>query len=129
MDGRRLTFPDDTFDVAYSLSSIEHFGGFDGAAAAVDEMARVVKPGGIVVVATEYRLSGPAREEVFEPEEIRALFSRPRLQLVEPLDENVYRRYRSMPVDLIRAPYQTPHLVVKIDDTVFTSVIGFLEKR
>ena len=129
MDGRRLTFPDDTFDVAYSLSSIEHFGGFDGAAAAVDEMVRVVKPGGIVVVATEYRLSGPAREEVFEPEEVRALFSRPRVRLVEPLDENVYRRYRYMPVDLIRAPYQTPHLVVKIDDTIFTSVIGFLEKR
>jgi SAM-dependent methyltransferase len=129
MDGRRLTFPDDTFDVAYSLSSIEHFGGFAGAAAALDEMVRVVKPGGIVAVATEYRLSGPAREEVFEPEEVRALFSRPRVRLVEPLDEDVYRRYRYMPVDLIRAPYQTPHLVVKIDDTIFTSVIGFLEKH
>ncbi len=31
MDGRSLKFPDDTFDVSYSLSSIEHFGGLEGA--------------------------------------------------------------------------------------------------
>ena len=30
MDGRRLAFRDGTFDVAYSLSSIEHFGGMAG---------------------------------------------------------------------------------------------------
>jgi SAM-dependent methyltransferase len=129
MDGRRLGFADDTFDAAYSLSSIEHFGGFDGAAAAVDEMARIVKPGGLVVVATEYLLSGPRHEQVFEPREVQALFARPRLRLVEPLDDQVYRRYRAMPIDLVRLPYQTPHLVVKIEDTVFTSVIGFLEKQ
>jgi SAM-dependent methyltransferase len=129
MDGRRLAFADATFDVAYSLSSIEHFGGFDGAVAALDEMTRIVKPGGIVVVATEYRLSGPSLAEVFEPAEIRRLFGRPRLRLVEPIDENVYRRYRYMPIDLIRLPYQTPHLVVKVDERVLTSVIGFLEKR
>ena len=50
MDGRHLTFPDAAFDVAYSLSSIEHFGGTAGAGDALDEMARVVKPGGLVVV-------------------------------------------------------------------------------
>ena len=32
MDGRRLAFPDASFDIVYSLSSIEHFGGLDGAA-------------------------------------------------------------------------------------------------
>ena len=31
MDGRHLAFPDATFDIAYSLSSIEHFGGMAGA--------------------------------------------------------------------------------------------------
>jgi hypothetical protein len=76
----------------------------------------------------QHYLNSLAGDEAFEPEEIRSLFSRPRLRLVEPLDENVSHRYRCKPVDLIRAPYQTPHLVVKIDDTIFTSVIGFLEK-
>ena len=31
MDGRRLAFRDGAFDVVYSLSSIEHFGGMPGA--------------------------------------------------------------------------------------------------
>jgi hypothetical protein len=31
MDGRRLAFRDAAFDVVYSLSSIEHFGGMPGA--------------------------------------------------------------------------------------------------
>jgi SAM-dependent methyltransferase len=129
MDGRRLAFRDETFDVAYSLSSIEHFGGLQGAASAIDEMARVVKPGGVVVVATEYRLSGPPYPDVFDGAQIQQLFDRPALRLVEPIDESVYRRYRYMPIDLVRLPYQTPHLVVKVGQTVFTSVIAFLEKR
>ena len=41
MDGRHLAFRDETFDVAYSLSSIEHFGGIEGAVSAIDEMARL----------------------------------------------------------------------------------------
>ena len=45
MDGRQLAFDNDTFDVTYSLSSIEHFGGVDGAAATIAEMGRVLKPG------------------------------------------------------------------------------------
>ena len=48
MDGRHLEFADGTFDVAYSLSSIEHFGGVPGAVQTLREMARVTKPGGVV---------------------------------------------------------------------------------
>jgi SAM-dependent methyltransferase len=129
MDGRHLAFRDEVFDVAYSLSSIEHFGGFEGAVSAIDEMTRVVKPGGVVVVATEYRLSGPPSPDVFDAAEIQRLFDRPGLRLIEPIDEGVYRRYRHMPINLVSLPYQTPHLVVKVGGTVFTSVIAFLEKR
>jgi SAM-dependent methyltransferase len=85
MDGRRLNFPDATFSVAYSLSSIEHFGGFDGARGALEEMGRVVRPGGVVAVATEYILSGPDYEEAFQPDRIRALFDLPGLSLVEAM--------------------------------------------
>src|SRR5204862_841953 len=38
MDGRSLAFGSGSFDVAYSLSSIEHFGGLDQAAAALGEL-------------------------------------------------------------------------------------------
>lgn len=129
MDGRRLGFRDDSFDVAYSLSSIEHFGGLEGGRAAIDEMARVVKPGGVVAVATEYLLAGPQTDETFLPEEIRALADRPTLKLLEPIDERVYRRYQVEPVDLRTNPYQTPQMLVRNGDTVFTSVMLFFEKR
>lgn len=53
MDGRALEFPDQTFDVVFSLSSIEHFGGLPGARSSMLEMTRVLKPGGVLALATE----------------------------------------------------------------------------
>lgn len=128
MDGRHLAFPAGAFDVAYSLSSIEHFGGLTGAQSAVDEMARVLKPGGLLVLATEYMLSGAPHEEVFQPADVHALVRRPGLRLVQPIDEGVYRRYEYVAVDLYKNRFQTPHMVVQMGETVFTSVMVFLEK-
>ena len=129
MDGRHLGFRSDTFDVAYSLSSIEHFGGLPGAQAAVDEMVRVLKPGGMLVLATEYMLAGAPHEEVFQPAEVHALVSRPGVRLVQPIDEQVYQRYEYAAVDLYKNRFQTPHMVVRMGETVFTTVMVFLEKR
>lgn len=53
MDARHLEFPDESFDIAYSLSSIEHFGSPAEIARSAAEMGRVLKPGGIAVVVTE----------------------------------------------------------------------------
>lgn len=129
MDGRHLEFADGTFDVAYSLSSIEHFGGLSGAAATVREMARVLKPGGILALATEYVLSGPPHDETFKPGEIAQLIDQPGLDLVQPIDDRVYQRYTYAAIDLYRNPYQTPHMVVRFNDTVFTTVMIFLRRR
>ncbi len=54
MDGRELAFPDGTFDVVFTLSSIEHFGTHADIARAAAEIGRVLKPGGHAVVITEY---------------------------------------------------------------------------
>lgn len=129
MDGRHLEFADGTFDVAYSLSSIEHFGGLSGAAATMREMARVLKPGGILALATEYVLSGPPHDETFQPGEIAQLIDQPGLELVQPIDDRVYQRYSYAAIDLYRNPYQTPHMVVRFDETVFTTVMIFLSRR
>ena len=53
MDACDLRFEEATFDLAFCLSSIEHFGGIDGARKSLAEMARVLKPGGILVITTE----------------------------------------------------------------------------
>jgi len=129
MDGRRLAFRDNTFDISYSLSSIEHFGGLPGAAETLREMGRVLKPGGILALATEFVLAGPPHDETFQPEEFAALIAQPGLDLVEPLDVGVYRRYEYAAVDLYRNPYQSPHMVVRFNDTVFTTAMVFLRKR
>lgn len=128
MDGRHLAFPDGTFDIVYSLSSIEHFGGLAGAKASVGEMARVLKRGGVLALATEYCLSGPAHHEAFQPAEVHEIAADSRLRLVEPIDERVYRRYQVQPVDLQRNRYQTPHMAVRDGDTTFTSVMMFFTR-
>jgi SAM-dependent methyltransferase len=53
MDGRWLGFPDESFDVVFSVSSIEHFGGASDIARSAREMARVLRPGGHAVILTE----------------------------------------------------------------------------
>jgi SAM-dependent methyltransferase len=52
-DGRSLRFEDGSFDRAYSISVIEHIAD-GGDAAALRELARVVRPGGRVVVTMPY---------------------------------------------------------------------------
>jgi SAM-dependent methyltransferase len=51
-DIRRLSFPDNSFDKVYSISSIEHLPK-DGDIRAIEEMARVLKPGGTAFVTVE----------------------------------------------------------------------------
>lgn len=116
MDGRNLDLPDDSFDVVFSLSSIEHFGGPDDVAAAARELGRVLRPGGHALVVTECfvrrhplnaapvdfavrlltlgrkrRVATPRRRavvaEVFTPRELERLIIRPSgLELMQPLD-------------------------------------------
>lgn len=53
MDGRRLTFPDASFDAVFTVSSIEHFGAPGDVARAAAEIGRVLRPGGHALIITE----------------------------------------------------------------------------
>lgn len=53
MDGRALEFSDESFDVVFSLSSIEHFGSPADIARAAAEVGRVLRPGGHAFIVTE----------------------------------------------------------------------------
>jgi SAM-dependent methyltransferase len=128
MDALRLGLAGECADVAYSLSSIEHFGGVAGASRAIDEMARVLRPGGMLALATEYVIGGPPHDETFSPSEFERLIERPDLVPVAPFDRSVYSRYEYSAVDLYANPHQTPHMVVRFDDTVFTTAFVFMRK-
>lgn len=58
MDARKLLVEDNTYDGIYSASSIEHFGTPDQIAQAMKEMARVLAPGGILALSTEFDING-----------------------------------------------------------------------
>jgi len=129
-DGLKLPFADESFDVVYSLSSIEHFGGHDMAAVAMQEKARVLKPGGIAVVATELVLAGPANEELFARDvlDLRVLTSAPLVPVEELDDEPPPRALFDDPVVIGENIDRNPHIVMGLGDTRWTSVIAFLRK-
>jgi len=130
-DGLALPFGDATFDVVYSLSSIEHFGGHDKAALAIGEMARVLTPGGVVCVATEYVMEGGQHGEYFTEDDLThwILAASPDLSLVEPIDLTPPdRKYFDDPVRLPEEPFHTPHVVLAISDWRFTSIVLFFTK-
>jgi len=52
-DAFRMPFPDSTFDAAWNFGVLEHYGRRE-AAAALAEMARVARPGGLVVVGVPF---------------------------------------------------------------------------
>lgn len=113
-DARDLPFPDASFDAAFSLSSIEHFGGASDVARSAREMGRLLKPGGHAMVVTECfvrlhpletaladsavraltlnakRRGATARRrliEGFTPRELQTRIVRPSgLELMQPLD-------------------------------------------
>ena len=56
-DATRMTFPDASFDIAASFSTIEHIPGSENRRAALREMIRVLRPGGHLVVTVPNRYS------------------------------------------------------------------------
>ena len=117
MNALDLQFDDDTFDVTFSLSSIEHFGSPANFRQAAAEMARVTRPGGHVIIVTEVllgrrlldeplvnyaiklatagRLASTARpdkraQDAFTPKELqRDIIAPVGAALVQPMDMNL----------------------------------------
>jgi SAM-dependent methyltransferase len=128
MDGRELDFPDESFDVVFSLSSLEHFGDGRQVARAAREIGRVLRPGGHAFIATEcyvrrhpldrravhvalralaltpWRRRGAwwrAGADVFTWDEIERAIVRPSgLRLVQPFDSHVSPASWANPIDL-----------------------------
>lgn len=130
MDGRDLKYPADCFDIVFSLSSIEHFGGHTAATRAMQEMARVLRPGGTLALTTELILNGASHPDFFLPGELETVLIWPSgLDLVEPLDLRVPPALLDDPLDMSSdISRRFPHIVLKLGSVVFTSVIMFLQK-
>lgn len=131
MDGRRLDFPNEYFDFVFSFSSIEHFGGHEGAAEAVSEMVRVVKPGGAVVITTELIVNGVPHPEFFLPEELDTFVVRsPGISLIEEIDYALSMETLAHALDCGNPDFvnASPHVLLKMGEAYFTSVCLVFQK-
>ncbi|MGI8809113.1 MAG: class I SAM-dependent methyltransferase [Acidimicrobiales bacterium] len=153
MDALDLRYEDDTFDGVFSSSSIEHFGGYPEVERSMDEMFRVLRPGGVCAVSTEFRLLGPSPGIpgclMFDAEEIAARLIGDRAwTLISPIDLSVSDATMATKVDVTGVVAQQlaqcdrdggwfthkldyehfPHIVMGFGDYAFTSMQLALRK-
>ncbi len=124
-DARALNLPDDEFDGIFSSGSIEHFGSLPFIANAAYEIGRVLKPGGIAAIATEFKVAGPPDGDgwdpsviLFSPEKLRRwIVEASGLELVDALDTTLSDATLSVQRDLLGfldAAKQVTHPAQKI---------------
>jgi len=129
MDARRLDFEDGAFDFLFSLSSLEHFGKRKEQLAALKEMHRVLKPGGVAVLTTELILNRLGRRrDYFRLEILNGIIRESGFILDEPLDLRVEDEYANPPLALPIELYRTPHVILRNFNTIYTSLSLFLKK-
>lgn len=129
MNGCDLQFDDASFDVTFSISSIEHFGSHANSAKAMAEMGRVLRPGGVCALVTEMSLNDKSHKEFFRPEELLEYVVAPSgLKLIQLPVFQLPRYALEHPSKMPREINLTPHLVLSKRGVVFTSVIFFLRK-
>jgi SAM-dependent methyltransferase len=142
MDGTHLRYPDAFFNGIFSSSSIEHFGTLDDVARSAREMGRVLKPGGIIALSTEFRIGGIndngwGNVIMFNAETLRQYIIEPSgCELVdEPdysIDEETLRSEQNLDwvIEIQRQGIITPapHVVLEYTGHIFTSVSVVLRK-
>jgi len=135
MDATNLEFPSDTFDIAFSISSIEHFGGknHSGALRCLKEVERVLKTGGIAAISTEYILNDKEHPEFFNRRTIHddLINNLQKLQLVEPLDLRITIKTLDTAMGMFDDPADIPHphILIRYGDILFTSIMLVFQKQ
>ena len=129
MDGRDLNFEDNSFDIVFTISSIEHFGGHSQSAKSMAEMGRVLKPGGVAAVVTELIINDKEHEEFFSLDQlIKYVIAPSGLKLVQTPVFEVPRYALEHPSVMPKESTLTPHFVLDINGVIYTSVCLMLRK-
>jgi SAM-dependent methyltransferase len=145
MDALSLDFEDDSFDAIFSSSSIEHFGDFPDVRRSVEEMFRVLRPGGVLALSTEFRLEGdrigyPGLLRFDEPELRALLLDGLWWDPATPLDTKISPETVASAVEMNEAIADQragrrgwsryPHLVLRHEQFLWTSVhVALIKSR
>lgn len=133
MDGRCIQHPSESFEGVFSSGSIEHFGAWDDIAQAAREIGRVLKPGGIASISTEFKISGDGDGwpgvKLFTPETLQRYIIEPSgLSLVDeptwdqPLGDETLATAWSLEAIVARNEIPPQEVVLSHDGYLFTSV-------
>jgi SAM-dependent methyltransferase len=137
MNALNLLYEDESFDAVFSASSIEHFGNLDDVRRGIEEIFRVLRPGGIAALSTEFRIEGlpPGLPGtlMFDEGQLRELFLESlSWRLVSPLDCTISSETLAGSVDFADAVADVeagtigwshyPHIVLRSGDLAWTSV-------
>lgn len=142
MDARDLRYADESVDAVFCTSSIEHFGDWPDMMQAAREMGRVLKPGGVAVIVTEYDLNGTAgafnhNGYAFNEAMLHEVIVAPSgCALVQPLNLEVSQVTRktaqtlgeAISRDMTGRPPKYPHILLEGAGYLFTSVSLVLQK-
>jgi len=117
-------------DFALSMSSIEHFGGIKKARLALQEMGRVLRPGGYAIITTEISLNGFATDQVFLVKHIKDILRDSKLSLVSDFSYATSEDSLKYLCDMLKDDLNSlPHVNLKSFSSIFTSGILVLRKE
>jgi SAM-dependent methyltransferase len=136
MNALELRYEDASFDGVVSSSAIEHFGGHEEVRRAAREMHRVLKPGGVAAISTEFRLRGPSPgipgALLLDEDELRELVvGAANWQLVSELSLETSARTSATELDfsgVLAGDAPPPYIVLAQGDHAWTSVHLALRK-
>ena len=107
MDMRKIDLPPESADFVWSLCSIEHVGHIEEILDALRQAGRLLKPGGLMAITTEYAFSErslyvpriPSGNFFYlDQQKIRRMFTDTGLHLVEPIDLRLSTHPMNVPV-------------------------------
>ncbi len=143
MDACSIDFASNSFDILFSFSSLEHFGTTQNILESMKHSYRVLKKGGIYVIALDYIFKYPGQykerdkrsgqnNEFFTREEVEYLIKESGFHTKEKINYDVDESHITNIYDVYTAlsttGKRTPHIYLKCDDYYFTSLFLALFK-
>lgn len=131
MNAMDLQFEPDSFDYVFSISSIEHFGSRDNIQKSMQEIERVLKPGGIAAISTEYILNRDGNHhEFFTFDELQThMIKSHNMELIGPLDLRLSKQDLRHMLDFEVNMNKPISIIFKTGPLIFTPLLLFFRKR